>query len=62
MWTDPLWDGAGCKADGNKCCDEYGWFHRSNLSTSDDIEVRWCGNEDRGNEDALTDLVEIWVL
>ena len=62
MWTDPLWDGAGCKADGNKCCDEYGWFHWSNLSTSDDIEVRWCGNEDRGNEDALTDLVEIWVL
>ena len=61
-WTDPLWDGAGCKADGNKCCDAYGWFYQSNLSTSDDIEVRWCGNEARSNEDVFTDLVEIWVL
>ena len=31
-------------------------------ATSDVIEVRWCCNSIRANEDVLTDLVNIWVL
>ena len=61
-WDDPLWDGAGCTAAGNECCERYGWFHRVIPPTTDDIEVRWCSNDPRANEDVYTDLVEIWVL
>ena len=62
VWDDPLWDGAGCTAPGNQCCEHYGWFHRVIPSTTDDIEVRWCSNDPRAQEDVYTDLVEIWVL
>ena len=61
-WGDPLWDGAGCTAAGNQCCERYGWFHRVIPPTTDDIEVRWCSNAVRFREDIYTDLVEIWVL
>ena len=61
-WDDPLWDGAGCTAAGNQCCEHYGWFHRVIPSTTNDIEVRWCSNHPRALEDVYTDLVEIWVL
>ena len=61
-WDDPLWDGAGCTAAGNQCCERYGWFHRVIPPTTDDIEVRWCSNHPRSLEDVYTDLVEIWVL
>ena len=61
-WEDPLWDGAGCVTPGNTCCQRYGWFHKQVNQSSDSIEVRWCAEEERSNEDVLTDLVEIWVL
>ena len=61
-WSDPLWDGAGCVTDTAHSCDRYGWFHREIEPTQDDIEVRWCSNEERSNEDVYTDLLEIWVL
>ena len=61
-WEDPLWDGAGCVTPGNTCCQRHGWFHKQVSQTSDSIEVRWCADEGRSNEDVLTDLVEIWVL
>ena len=61
-WSDPLWDGAGCVADTAHSCDRHGWFHREIEQTQDDIEVRWCGNENRNNEDVYTDWLEIWVL
>ena len=63
-WENPLWDGAG-GACGNRgrCCATFGWFHKTvSPSTSDHIEVRWCADQDRSNEDVLTDLVEIWVM
>ena len=62
VWDDPLWDGAGCTAPGNQCCERYGWFHRAIPPTTDDIEVRWCNNNPRAVEDVYTDLVDIWVL
>ena len=61
-WDDPLWDGAGCTAAENQCCERYGWFHRVLPPTTDDIEVRWCSNGPRARKDVYTDLVEIWVL
>ena len=61
-WSDPLWDGAGCVADTAHSCDRHGWFHREIEPTQDDIEVRWCSNQERSNENVYTDLLEIWVL
>ena len=43
-WEDPLWDGQGCTSSGNQCCNRYGWLHCEIPTTSDNIEVRWCGN------------------
>ena len=60
-WEDPLWDGHNC-IEGNSCCDRYGWFHRQVPPTSDDINVRLCGDEAISNEDVLIDQLEIWVM
>ena len=62
-WEDPLWDGAGCVTPGNTCCQRHGWFHKQVNQTSDSIEVRWCADGRRSDdEDVYTDLVEIWIL
>ena len=38
------------------------WFHRTlNAASTDDIEVRWCHDEDAGNEDVGVDLLELYV-
>ena len=62
-WEDPLWDGAGCVTPGNTCCQRYGWFHKQVKQTSATIEVRWCADGRRSDdEDVYADLVEIWIL
>ena len=63
-WENPLWDGAGSACGtGGQCCATFGWFHKTvHPSTSDPIEVRWCADQERSNEDVLTELVEIWVM
>ena len=61
-WEDPLWDGQGCLASGNQCCNRYGWFHREIQATSGNIEVRWCADFILDDEDVLTDQLEIWVM
>ena len=61
-WEDPLWDGQGCFASGNQCCNRYGWFHREIPATSDNIEVRWCQDFELNDEDVFTDQLEIWVM
>ena len=64
VWENPFWDGAGSTCGtGGQCCATFGWFHKTvTPSTSDHIEVRWCADQGRGNEDVLTELVEIWVM
>ena len=62
VWEDPLWDGQGCFASNNTCCDRYGWFHRQVLPSYDDLEVRWCKYYDSWVSDILTDQLEIWVM
>ena len=60
---DPLWDGEGCGPQ-NTCCsfNNPPWFYRElPQSTTDDIEMRVCRNEDRDNEDIAIEVVEIYV-
>ena len=59
-WENPLWDRAECVA-GDKCCENrklHGWFHTDVELTDDSIQVRWCG---RGEDDIVTDILQIWV-
>ena len=60
---DPLWDGAGCGSN-STCCsfNNPPWFHKELPSpASDDIEMRVCSDEGRGNEDIAMSSVEIYV-
>ena len=58
---DPLWDSAGCN-NTSTCCDGGPTFCKTlPLSTSEDIELRMCSNEDRSNEDTPIDIVELYI-
>ena len=60
---DPLWDGQGCGPT-SSCCtfNSPPWFNvRLSPPTTDDIEVRICGNEGIENEDTPIQLIEIYV-
>ena len=60
---DPLWDGQGCGRT-SSCCtfNSPPWFNVTLSSpTTDDIEVRICGNEGIGNEDTPIQLMELYV-
>ena len=60
---DPLWDGEGCGS-GSTCCELNGppYFCGSLIEpTTDDIEVRICGNEQISDEDTPIELIEIFV-
>ena len=41
-WEDPLWDGKGCSRPEDRCCQRFGWFHKTVPSSDDHIELRWC--------------------
>ncbi len=59
----PLWDGQGCTS-GSTCCEFNNppWFCKQlPQSTTDDIELRICGDENIENEDAALQLVEIFI-
>ena len=45
-WEDPLWDGQGCVSSTAQSCSRYGWFHHDIAPSQDDIEVRWCSDEE----------------
>ena len=65
--NDPLWDGQGCGA--ASCCElSYPpgvtppWFCKQlPQTTTDDIEVRICGDQQIANEDTPVELIEIYV-
>ena len=61
-WEDPLWDGKGCTRPEDRCCQRFGWFHKTVPSSDDHIELRWCEDYVLSDENILTDLVEIWVM
>ena len=63
---DPLWDGQGCE-NKNHCCERGGpWFCRElPASTSDDIELRICGNDrevdNTYSDDVLVENIELYI-
>ena len=61
---DPLWDGEGCGKEEKECCKHPGlpWFCKDLPHlTTDDIEVRVCGDEDQHNEDVWVNLIQLYV-
>ena len=60
---DPLWDGQGC-GNTSTCCEFNNppWFCRQlSRPTTDDIELRSCGNGYASYEDAPIEQIEIYV-
>ena len=65
--NDPLWDGQGCGA--ASCCElsyppgvTAPWFCKQlPQTTTDDIEVRICSDQEIANEDTPVELIEIYV-
>ena len=61
--NDPLWDGQGCGRL-NTCCsfNNPPWFMKElPSSTSEDIEMRLCADQTRGDEDINFETVELYV-
>ncbi len=60
---DPLWDSQGCE--GTSTCCEFNnppWFCKQlPQPTTDDIELRVCGNEGISNEDTPIEIIEMYV-
>ena len=62
--NDPLWDGQQCNGNEGPCCTnpKMPWFVKTRSeSTTDDIELRICGNEASTNEDTPLDVIELYV-
>ncbi len=62
--NDKLWDGELCRSEGTCCTggNTPPWFSVSLRSpTSDDIEVRICGNQGTTDEDTPIELLELYV-
>ena len=60
--NDKLWDGLQCEHEGTCCITKSPpWFSVDLTNpTSDDIEVRICGNESTANEDTPVELLELF--
>ena len=62
--NDPLWDGQGCNGLERTCCSppNLPWFCKELLEpTTDDLELRLCGDYVRTNEDTPIELVELYI-
>ena len=61
--NDILWDGEQCENEGSCCTTKSPPWFSVELSnpTTDDIEVRICGDESTENEDTPIELLEIYV-
>ena len=63
--NDPLWDGQQCPGEEALCCTHPNmpWFKKTlSETTTEDIELRVCGDETTGNEDTLLQVIELFVL
>ena len=65
--SDPLWDGEQCEGAERRCCSDINgnsppWFSvQLPHPTSDDIEVRICGDQDTHDEDSPISLLELYI-
>ncbi len=61
--SDVLWNGSGCGST-STCCEFNSppWFSRSlTYFTREDLEIRICGYIERGGEDKIVSLMEVYV-
>ena len=65
MYTDdPLWDGKDCGSYETECCQAPGipWFHKVlDNSTTDNLELRVCCDQDTTDEDVPVHFYEIYI-
>ena len=62
-YSDPIWDGMNCPI-GNSCCSNAGmpWFEKLlPQPANDDIETRFCCDENHWNEDFAVELLELYI-
>ena len=62
--NDTLWDGQDCGGDEHTCCDppNLPWFCKELPEpTTDDLEVRICGDQVLVDEDTPIDLVQLYI-
>ena len=62
-FDNPVWDGDDC-IPGNMCCsfNSPPWFYKQlPRPTTDDIEMRVCADQTRGDEDIVIESLEIYV-
>ena len=62
--NDPLWDGQQCPGEEAPCCTHPNmpWFNKTlSETTTEDIELRVCGNQGIINEDTPLELIELFV-
>ena len=59
----PLWDGTGCDSS-STCCifNNPPYFCKTlDAPTTNDIEVRLCGNQETSNEDTPIEVIELYI-
>ena len=62
--NDPLWDGQQCPGEEAPCCTHPNmpWFNKTlSETTTEDIELRVCGNSDINEEDTPLEVIELFV-
>ena len=62
--NDLLWDGQQCPGEEAPCCTRPNmpWFNKTlSETTTEDIELRVCGDESITDEDTLLELIELFV-
>ena len=63
--NDPLWDGQQCPGEEAPCCTHPNmpWFNKTlSETTTEDIELRVCGDEPTTIEDTPLQVIELFVL
>ena len=64
FYSDPLWDGQQCPGVEAPCCTHPNmpWFYKTlSETTTEDIELRVCGNEGIGDEGTPLEVIELFV-
>ena len=63
--NDPLWDGQQCPGEEAPCCthpNNMPWFNKTlSETTTEDIELRVCGDQDITDEDTPLEVIELFV-
>ena len=64
--NDPLWDGQQCPGEEAPCCTHPNmpWFNKTctlSETTTEDIELRVCGDMDINEEDTPLEVIELFV-